>query len=76
MHPDSLNKTCTNTPLGSFVWDYLPFGFEIRHSVCKDLSIKLHRILTSSSFTLIMFLFSAQIMTHLNSFAKDTRKIF
>ena len=28
MHPDSVNKTCTNTPFGSFVWDYLPFGLE------------------------------------------------
>ena len=26
MHPDSVNKTCTVTPFGSFVWDYLPFG--------------------------------------------------
>ena len=26
MHPDSVNKTCTITPFGSFVWDYLPFG--------------------------------------------------
>ena len=27
MHPDSVNKTCTNTPFDSFVWDYLPLGF-------------------------------------------------
>ena len=26
MHPDSVNKTCTITPFGSLVWDYLPFG--------------------------------------------------
>ena len=26
MHPDSVNKTCTITPFGSFVWDHLPFG--------------------------------------------------
>ena len=30
MHPGSVNKTCTITPFGSFVWDYLPFGLEIR----------------------------------------------
>ena len=26
MYPDSVNKTCTITPFGSFVWGYLPFG--------------------------------------------------
>ena len=26
MHPDSVNKTCTITPFGSFVGDYLSFG--------------------------------------------------
>ena len=26
MHPNSVAKTCTVTPFGSFVWDYLPFG--------------------------------------------------
>ena len=26
MRPESVNKTCTVTPFGSFVWDYLPFG--------------------------------------------------
>ena len=26
MHSDSVNKICTITPFGSFVWDYLPFG--------------------------------------------------
>ena len=25
MHPDSVIKTCTITPFGSFVWNYLPF---------------------------------------------------
>ena len=28
MHPDSVNKTCTITLFGSFVWDYLPFGLK------------------------------------------------
>ena len=30
MHPNSVAKTCTVTPFGSFVWDYLPF--DLRNS--------------------------------------------
>ena len=46
MHPNSVNKTCTITPFGSFAWDYFLSDLEIQHNVSKDLSIKLHRILT------------------------------
>ena len=51
MHLDSVNKTCTIAPFGSFVWNYSPFGLQNWHSVSKNLSIKLYRILISSLYT-------------------------
>ena len=71
MHPDSVNKTCTITPFGSFVWDYLPFG--LRNSAqCFQRFI--NRVTSDFDFVFVylddVLIFSPDHDTHLTHLRK------
>ena len=66
MHPNSVAKTCTVTPFGSFVWDYLPFG--LRNSAQCFLR-HINHVISDLDFVFVyledVLVFSPEEETHL-----------